>query len=73
VLLGTQDVAGAADLEVREGDLVAGAQVRGREDGVQPLARDGGERLPAPVQQVGVRTSVRSADPAAELVELRQP
>ena len=44
VLLGAEDVAGAADLEVAERDLVAGAEVGRREDRVQPLARDVGER-----------------------------
>ena len=56
----------------RERDLVAGTEVRGAEDGVEPLARDRRQRHPAPVEQVGVRPAVGSAHPAAQLVELRQ-
>jgi len=43
-LLGAEDVAGAADLEVRQRNLVAGAEVRCAEDGVQPPAGDQGQR-----------------------------
>ena len=53
-LLAAEDVAGAADLEVGQGDLEAGAQLRGVEDRLEPLARLVGQPLAAAVQQVGV-------------------
>ena len=40
VLLRAEDVAGAADLEVGQRDLEAGAQLGRVEDRLQPLARD---------------------------------
>ncbi len=72
MLLGAEDVAGPADLEVAEGDLVAGAEIGGGEDRMQALAGYRRERHPAPMEQVGVGAAVGAADPPAELVELGQ-
>ena len=69
-LLGAQDVAGAADLQVRQGDLEARAQLRRVEDRLQPLARLVAEPLAAAVEQVRVGPTRAPADPTAELVEL---
>ena len=72
-LLAAQDVAGAADLEVGQGDLEARAELRGVEDRLEPLARLVRQPLPAAVQEVRVGAPGRAADPAAELVELGEP
>ena len=48
-------------------------ELRGVEDRLEPLARLVRQPLPAAVQQVRVGPPRRAADPAAELVELRQP
>ncbi len=72
VLLRAQDVAGAANLQIRQGDLEPGPELRGVEDGLQSLAGDVRERLAAPVQQIGVGAPRRPPDTAAELVELGQ-
>ena len=69
-LLAAQDVAGAADLEVGQGDLEAGAQLGRVEDGLEPLARLVRQALATAVQQVGVGPARRAPDPAAQLVEL---
>ena len=71
-LLGAEEVAGAADLEVAQGDLEAGAQLRRLEDGLQALLRDLAQRAVLVVEQVGVGAGGAAADAAAELVELRQ-
>ena len=57
----------------RQCDLEPGAELRGVEDRLEPLARLVGEPLAAPVEQVRVRAPRRAADPPAQLVELRQP
>ena len=71
-LLGAEQVAGAADLEVAQRDLEAGAQLRRLEDRLQPLLRDLAQRPVLLVQQVGVGARGAAADAAAQLVELRQ-
>ena len=69
-LLAAQDVAGAADLEVGQGDLEARPELRRVEDRLEPLPRLVRQSLATPVEQVRVRPSRRPADPPAELVEL---
>ena len=72
-LLAAEDVPGAADLEVGQRDLEAGAELRRVEDRLEPLARLVAQPLAPPVEEVGVGPPARPADPAAELVELGQP
>ncbi len=72
-LLPAEDVARAADLEVGQGDLEAGTQLRRVEDRLEPLPRLLAHPLAPPVEQVRVRPPRRPPDAAAELVELRQP
>src|SRR5688572_8739841 len=72
-LLATEDVAGAADLEVCERDLEPRTELRGVEDRLEPLPRLVAHPLPAPVQQVRVGPSRGAADATPELVQLRQP
>ena len=71
-LLAAEQVAGAADLEVERGDAEAAAQVAELADRRQPLLRDRRERVLRRNQQVGVGAAIRSADAAAQLIELRQ-
>ena len=72
-LLAAEDVAGAADLEVGQGDLEAGAELRGVEDRLEALAGLLAHPLAAAVEQVRVRAPRGAPDPAAELVELGEP
>ena len=69
-LLAAEDVAGAADLEVGQRDLEAGAQLRGVEDRLEPLARLVAQPLAPPIEQVGVGAPARAPDAPAQLVEL---
>src|SRR5437773_975963 len=71
-LLAAQDVAGPADLEVREGDLEAGPELRGIEDRLEALAGVLAHPLAPAVEQICVRTARGAAHPTAELVELGQ-
>ncbi len=72
-LLRPQEVAGAADLQVAQGDLEAGPQLGGLEDGLEALL--GGLRQAglAVVDQVGVGQVCPSAHATAKLVDLGQP
>ena len=72
-LLAAEDVAGPADLEVRQCDLEPGPELRRVEDRLEPLARLVAQPFAAAVQEIGVRAPRAAAHPAAELVELRQP
>src|SRR5690606_33968274 len=70
-LFGTEQVAGAAELEVLERDRVAAAELRVVLQDAQPLLRVLGD---VPVRnEVAVRPVVRPSHAAAELVELREP
>ena len=71
-LLGAQDVAGAADFQVAQGDLEAGPQLGELLDRLQPLDGVGRDRLVRLEQQVGVGPVLVAADPAAELVQVGQ-
>ncbi len=70
VLLGAEQVAGAADLEVAGGDPEAGAEVGELDDRRQACACLLGQGAFRRHQQEGEGEPVRAADPAAELVEL---
>ncbi len=72
-LLAAEQVAGAADLEVLHGDGHAAAEVGVLGQGGQPLVGGLGERLLLRVEEVGVGPLARTADPAAQLVQLREP
>ena len=72
MLLGAEQVAGAADLEVAGGDPEAGAQVGELEDRGQARPRLLGERALGRHQQVGEGEAVGAPDAAAQLVELGQ-
>ena len=71
-LLGAEQVARAADLEVAHRDLEAGTEVGELADRLQALVRLLGERTIARIQEVRVRALPAPADPAAQLVELRE-
>src|SRR5436309_1192839 len=53
-LLGTQEVSGAPDLEVMQGNLKACAELRRLEDCLQPPLRRLGQRMAALVKEIGV-------------------
>ena len=72
-LLGAEQVAGAADLEVPHRDLEAGAELGVVGEGREPRPRLGRELHRIRVEQVGVRGHVGAAHAAADLVELGQP
>ena len=69
-LLATEQVAGAADLQVLHGHVHAGAQLGVLRDGGQPLVRLLGQRLLPRVEEVGIGPLAAPADPAADLVQL---
>ena len=71
-LLGAEQVAGAADLEVAHRDLEAGAELRVVGERRQPRARLRRQLARIGVEEVGVRRDVRAADAPADLVELAQ-
>ena len=71
-LLGAEQVARAADLEVAHRDLEARAEVGELADRLQPLVRLLGELVVGRVQEVRVRALAAPADAAAQLVELRE-
>ena len=73
VLLGAEQVAGAADLEVAKGDLETLPELVQPGDDVQPLVRLLGQRAARVVEEVGVRAPPGPADAAPQLIELRQP
>jgi hypothetical protein len=72
-LLGAEDVAGPAQLQVAHGDLEPGPEVAVLLDRLEPLGRDRRHRAVGRQQQVAVRPVLPPADPAAELVQLAQP
>ena len=69
-LLGAEQVAGAADLEVAHRDLEARAELRVVGEGRQPRPRLGRELGGFGIEEVRVREDVRAPDAAADLVEL---
>ena len=72
-LLGAEQVAGAADLEVAHRDLEAGAELGVVGERRQARARLRRQLARVGVEEVGVGGDVRAADPPADLVELAQP
>ena len=70
MLLGTEQVAGAADLQVAERDLEAHAQLVQARHHVQSLVGVLGQRARRVEEQVAIGPLARAADPTAELVEL---
>jgi len=71
-LVGPEQVAGAADLQVLHGDGHARAQVLVGGHGGQPLVGGLGDGPLGRVEEVGVGPLAGAADPAAQLVELGQ-
>ena len=71
-LLLAEELAGAADLEVVGREHEAGAKLLHRLDGLEPLGRIARERFARWGDEVRVSAMVRAADPAAQLMELRQ-
>ena len=72
-LLGAQQVAGAADLQVAQGYLEPRSQLRRLEDRLQPLLGLLRQPALAVVHQVGVGAVGPPAHAAPQLVELAQP
>ena len=72
-LLGAQDVARAADLQVLHRHRRARAQLGVLRDGGEPVVRGLGERVLRREQEVGVAALAAAADPAAQLVQLGEP
>src|SRR6185436_11345655 len=71
-LLGAEQLAAAADLEVLRRDLEPGAELGEPLQGLEAAARLVGEVLGLGHQQVAERAVLAAADPPAELVELGQ-
>ena len=71
-LLGAEQVAGAADLEVAHRDREAGAELGVVGERREPGARLRRQLARVRIEEVGVRGLVRAADPSADLVELRE-
>ncbi len=69
-LVGAEQVAGAAQLQVVAGDAESGAELGQFLQYPQPFARLVGQASLAGDQQVGVGAPVGAADPAAQLIEL---
>ena len=69
-LLGAEQVAGAADLEVAHRDREARAELRVVGERGEPGARLGGQLLPVGIEEVGVGGDVAPAHAPADLVEL---
>ena len=73
VLLSAQQVTGASQLQIQSGNAEPGAQFAEFPDGRKPAAGDRRQRIIRRNQKIGVSTPIRSADPAAQLIELRKP
>ena len=71
-LLGPQEVAGAADIQVLHGDVEAAAQVAELLDGVQPAAGLVGQGNQRRHDEVAERFLVASSHAAAELMQVTQ-
>ena len=69
-LVVTEQVAGAADLEVAHGDLEAAAERRVVADRAKPLVGRLGEDLVGRVEEVGVGALAAAPDATAQLVQL---
>ena len=72
-LVPPEQIAGAPDLQVAQGDLEPGAELGVVADGPQALVGLFGEHPVDRVEQVGVGPLSGPAHPAPELVELAQP
>ena len=72
-LLGAEQVAGAADLEVAHRDREAGAELGVVGERRQPRPRLRRQLARVGIEEVGVREHVGAADAAADLVELGEP
>ena len=72
-LLGAEQVAGAADLQVAHRDGEAAPELGVVGEGGEPRPRLRRQLLAVGVEEVGVGQGVAPADPPANLVELRQP
>ena len=72
-LLVAQQVAGAAQLQILHGHVVAGPQGRVLGDGGQPVVGGLGHGLAGVVEEVGVGALPAASHPAAQLMELGEP
>ena len=72
VLLLTEQVAGAANLEVAHGELEPGAEVLQVTDDVEAFVGLLGERPRGRIHHVCVRALPRTSNASAQLVELRE-
>ena len=72
VLLASQQIAGAAQLQIERGNLEPCAQFAELFHGRKPLASSFGKLRIGLHQQVRVRAPVRAADASAQLVKVRQ-
>src|SRR5262249_27726900 len=71
-LLAAEKIAGAADLEIQRRDTEAAAKVAELANGCEPPTRDRRERLLRRNQQIRVGATIRTANAAAKLIQLRQ-
>ena len=68
-----EQIAGAADIEVVRGELEARAQRFQRLQHLQPPLGLGGDLLLRRQREQRIGPQLRAPDPAAQLIELRQP
>jgi hypothetical protein len=72
-LLVAQKIAGATDVEIVRGELEASAERIERLQHLQPPLGLGGDLLFLRQREQRVGAELRAPDPAAQLIELRQP
>ena len=71
-LLVAEQIAGAADLKILQGDAHARSEISVLGNGREPLMGSLGERPLGVVEEIGVRPLAATADPPAQLVQLAQ-
>ena len=71
-LLGAENVARAANLEVAHGDVEPGPELRRRQHGLQPLLGGLGHAAGLGYHQIGVGAPGATPHPASKLVQLRE-
>ncbi len=69
----SEQIAGAANLEIAHRDLQARAEMRELADRFEARFGLFGERFVRLIEQVAVGLMIRAADAAAQLIELREP
>src|SRR5205823_8512779 len=71
-LVGTEEIARAADLQIVRGDLEARAQLGELLQDLKALLRLAGDRAPRRYEHISICTFPAAPDAAADLVELRK-